>query len=269
LKIEFGNWILKKINKSNSPNELTKYFDNHPNDSWENFRNFNEGDGYNAVKGLVFTDQGELCAYCEKNTRRHYPHEKRIEHYHSKSEKNHSGINWGLDWNNVIGVCLGGSDTKISHPLPENLSCDSHKGHFETKNKLPIPCDGYVLNPLDIIATPVLFDFDKSTGELAVNSAACAQYSPKHNNFTSVNELVENTIKVFNLNCNRLTEDRLKIFHFYLHQIKLARKKRDTKVHSRLATNWFSERWPSYFTTRRLILGKHAELYLISMKYDG
>jgi hypothetical protein len=51
----------------------------------------------------------------------------------------------GLDWNNVFGVCKGGSDQK-KYPTPENLSCDAHKNHILSSAQT----EGVYLNPLDI-----------------------------------------------------------------------------------------------------------------------
>jgi uncharacterized protein (TIGR02646 family) len=255
------------------PNALTQYSVNHPNKSWNNFKNSNAGRDYKKIKEVIFTDQGEICAYCEQSVRKPNPHKQRIEHFHSKSDISNSNVNWALEWKNVIGVCLGGSynisDAKISYPLPMNLSCDSHKAHLENKKVLSKQCEGYVLDPLDIVATPALFIFDKSNGELHVNSSVCGQYTPKYNNFSTVDELVKNTIEVLNLNCDRLTAHRLKIFRSYEHKIKLARNNKNTQIHSQLAKTWFNKKWPNFFTTRRIILGHHAEQYLKAMQYNG
>jgi len=260
---------LKRINKSVPPNELTQFFNLNPNASWKSFRDSNNSHNYTAVKRLIFTDQGELCAYCERSLKKMLLHKKSIEHYHSKSDKSNPNLNWALDWNNVIGVCFGGTDSKESHSLPDNLSCDSHKAYLEDKKDLSKQCEGNVLDPLDMVATPALFVFEKATGKLLVNLDACTQYSPRHNNFSTVAELVTNTIKVFNLNCDRLVEDRLKVFYSYLQRIKSARKNNDTEIHSKLASTWFRERWPSFFTTRRLLLERNAELYLSTVQYNG
>lgn len=71
-----------------------------------------------------------------------------------------------------------------------------------------------------MIATPALFSFDKATGKILVNADACTHYTPRKNNFSTVAELVSNTIKVFNLNCDRLVENRLKVFYSYQQKIK-------------------------------------------------
>lgn len=260
---------MKKLNKSIPPNALTQFLSLNPNDSWKNFRDFNNSNDYNFIKQLIFTDQGELCAYCEKSLKNNYPHKKRIEHYHSKSDKSIPNINWALDWNNVIGVCFGGSDTKDIHPLPNNLSCDAHKAHLEEIGGLSKQSIGQTLNPLDMIANPALFNFDKATGKLEVNPSACNQYIPKNNAFNTPAELVSNTIKVFNLNCDRLIENRLQVFHDHQRKIKSARQKNNTQIHSQLAKAWFNEKWPSFFTTRRILLGRHAEEHLNTLQYNG
>lgn len=260
---------MKRINKSVPPNVLTQFSNLNPNASWENFRNFNNGHDYTAVKGLIFSDQGELCAYCETTLKETSIHKKRIEHYHSKSDKSDRNLNWALDWNNVIGVCLGGSDSGDSHPLPSNLSCDSHKGHLENTNKLPKQCEGYVLNPLDLVATPCLFDFDKATGKLKVNDEACLVYIPRNNNYETVAELVGKTIDIFNLNCDRLIQERLLVFYDYQRKIKAARKSNNTQIHNQLASLWFSIKWPSFFSTRRVLLGRYSEQHLKNSEYNG
>jgi len=260
---------LKKINKSSPPNGLNQFASQNPGDSWIKFRNHKKKRAYKATKKRIFSDQGELCAYCEKSLKQSLPEEKRIEHYHSKSDKSSPNKNWGLDWQNVIGVCLGGSDTKEIHPLPNNLSCDAHKAHLENKNTFPKQCEGYILDPLDIVATPALFNFNKATGELTVNSSACNQYIPKYNKFATVAELASNTIDVFNLNCDRLVENRIRIFSSYQQKIEFARTSGDPKIHGKLAKAWFNKKWPSFFTTRRILLGHHAESHLNTLQYNG
>jgi len=48
-----------------------------------------------------------------------------------------------------------------------------------------------------------------------------------------------------------------------------ARKKNDKECFSKIVTLWFKDKWKSFFTTRRLLLGKHAEIYLSKIGYDG
>lgn len=260
---------MKKINKTPSENELTNFQNNNPDDSWDNFRDSDDGKDYKNIRRRIFNNQGGLCAYCECKVSKQPEYTWRVEHYHSKSDQNDTK-NWALDWNNIFGVCLGGSDTDQSaHPLPENLSCDSHKDRLIQNNDIPKACEGYFINPLELTATPCLLVFDKSTGEIQPDQNACANWQASINQYPSTYELVKNTIEILNLNCQRLLDERREVLNSYNQQIKRYRLASNIHGFDMLAKQWFDERWPSYFTTRRLLLGKHAEKYLQSITYDG
>lgn len=261
---------MKKINKSLPPNPLTNFAATHPLASWDpDFRDHNGSQDYKAVRGLMLNEQGGLCGYCENKVTDQPEYKHRVEHFHDKSDQaNVAAHNWGLDWHNVFAVCIGGNDAdKLIHPLPDNLSCDSHKGYL--KNQLNVAPEGYLLNPLNIPASPCLFQFDKSTGELKPDAAACAQAHIADNNFGTVQELVENTIRMLNLNCSRLTAQRLEVLKAYNQAVKRVREKNDRQGLSKLAAYWFSSKWLSFFTTRRLLLGSYAEHYLTTINYNG
>ena len=170
----------------------------------------------------------------------------------------------------IMGGCIGGevSDKQL-HPLPENLSCDSHKNHLINKGKLTEACEGHLLNPLQIRASPCLFDFNKATCELQPNVHVCQEVEIKGNQLESTEALVQNTIDILNLNCDRLIQNRHKLLTTYNHLIANARKQNDKNCFSKIATYWFQKKWSSFFTTRRLLLGKHAEICLENMRYDG
>jgi len=155
---------LKKINKTPGPNVLTDFADENPSKRWEDFKDENGGNDYRTIRQQIFNDQGGLCAYCETKVGVLSPHKQRVEHFHPKSDDSNSTKNWGLDWNNVIGVCIGGNDAnKDQHPLPANLSCDSYKNYLISKKRLSEQCEDHLLNPLKILATPSLFELDKKT----------------------------------------------------------------------------------------------------------
>ncbi len=220
---------------------MTEYAQNYPQHHWDDFRNNNQGNNYQAVKNIIFTDQGGLCAYCENEVNE--THRQRIEHFHPKADLSNQNRNWALDWTNLIGVCLGGSDVdKSIHPLPANLSCDAHKDHLVGNNKLPIACENHLLNPLNLTAFPCLFDFDKRTGELRAK-ADYDKIKIVQNQFGTVTELVEKTIEILNLNCDRLNKQRLAVLNQYNKEIKKARQINDQEIHSKLATRWFQSRW--------------------------
>lgn len=262
---------MKKIRKSPPPNPLTQYAANHPAETWNSgFRMHNGGADYRQLKGIILNDQGGLCAYCETQISAQSVEKQRIEHFHCKSDTTNPAHNWALDWNNVIGVCLGGSDTdKKVHPLPDNLSCDAYKDYLIQKQKLPKACEGYYINPLHLFATSSLFEFDKATGELKPNNSVCQSWQIEESHYPTTQELVKKTIEILNLNCQRLKDNRLEVLKRYNQQVAKYRKANDRQGLKKLAQRWFSKPWPSYFATRRALLGKHAEAYLNQIHYNG
>lgn len=262
---------MKKIKKSPPPNALTSFSQKYPHNDWDDFRYSNQGNDYQAIKTLIFNDQGGLCAFCESEV--NDTHTQRVEHFHPKSDKSNPNHNWALDWLNVMGVCLGGSgfDTdKTIHPLPANLSCDAYKDHLIVKKKLSINCEGYLFNPLNLPEFPCLFDLDKRTGELKPKSNYNnAAFVGLRNNYSTISELVEKTIEHLNLNCDRLNQQRLLLIRQYERTIKQARLTNDQQIHTKLAVRWFQQKWLPFFTTRRILLGHHAENYLLANNYDG
>jgi len=262
---------LKKINKTMSFNELTKFTKQNPHANWNiDFRNYNNGNDYRIIRKHIVKDQGGLCAYCETKIKNLPCHKQRIEHFHSKSDILNPNKNWAFDWNNLIGVCVGGEDSnKQSYSLPENLSCDSHKNHLVNKKELSMACENVLLNPLNIVASPCLFDFNKATGELMPADDVCSKIEIKGNEFQTTQMLVINTIKILNLNCDRLVKQRLLVRNEYNKKITIARKNNDKNCFLKIAKQWFQNRWLCFFTTRRILLGKYAEDYLKQIKYDG
>lgn len=268
---------MKKINKSLPPNPLTLFAANQPAVNWDDFRNHSvsgqaAGTDYKATKQLIFDDQGELCAYCEEKTAHTQPDKQRLEHFHSKSDKTNPQKNWALDWDNIFGVCLGGSDVDQSaHPLPANLSCDSHKDRCLTgaqKNN----CEGLYINPLHLHAFPCLFDFNKRTGELTAHAVNCQQVVFSPNQHASTEALVTKTIEILNLNCKRLTDNRRKVFAELQRlntSARLAGKKGKVFMQE-LTQEWLkSAPYQNFFTTRRILLGQHAETHLRTIGYNG
>ncbi|MFZ2450592.1 MAG: retron Ec78 anti-phage system effector HNH endonuclease PtuB [Methylovulum miyakonense] len=260
---------MKKINKSHPPNALTTYAVSYPNNDWDNdFRNDQNGITYKTIKNLIFSDQGYLCAYCETQISNNTPNKQRVEHFHPKSDKSNSAINWSLDWNNVIGVCLGGEDADRSkHVLPANLSCDAYKNHLVNKNKLPTACEGHLINPLQMLAFPCLFTLNRGTGELKPNIEKCMQVVFEDNQYPTTVELIEKTIEYFNLNCDRLNQDRVAVIRQYNKEVKKARLRNDKNCFSKLASQWFQNQWPSYFTTRRILLEHHDENMFAELEF--
>lgn len=234
-----------------------------PNGTWENFKDYLGGVSYQSLKELIFQEQSGLCAYCEDSILHLDKSKRQIEHFHDKSDKDMSVKNWGLDWNNVFGVCKGGSDQKAQYRTPENLSCDAHKNHILSSAQT----EGVYLNPLDIPYL-ALFSFDKATGFLIPNIEICKTLeSYKPNNYECFFNLVDATIKILNLNCDRLVQKRLLVLYEYNRLIARARMAKNIHIHQQLTQHWFQQKWPSFFTVRRCLLGLAAEQYLAANGY--
>lgn len=257
---------MKRINKSSPPNPLTIFYASHPTANWEKFRKHRKVrkkikvKSYSQLKEIIFNDQNGLCAYCESYLLDLGKDKRRIEHFHDKSDTDLSVNNWALDWNNVFGVCNGGTDEGSTYCLPDNLSCDAHK-----ERALASPnTEGILLNPLDLPLSPI-FLFDKLTGHLNPDINVCTQldlYTP--NNYSNFKELVEETIKILNLNCDRLAEKRLKVFKEYNRLRTVARQKKNPNLLKQLPARWLGGEPLSFFTVRRCLLGEAAEEYLLT-----
>ncbi|MFM5670403.1 MULTISPECIES: TIGR02646 family protein [Aeromonas] len=266
---------MKKTIKSNEPVFFNTYRLANPQSKWDEFRNNDGGQVFSQTRMQIFNDQGLACAYCEESLKTlidsGYTHKIKVEHYHSKSDESDVTKNWNLDWNNLLGVCSGSPDHTeglTKKQRLENLSCDTHKAHLEQKKKLPLICEGWYLNPLELTST-LLIKFDKATGELIPNTPFCETYTPIKNNYDSVARLIEETIIAFNLNCDRLVQKRKSVFFHYMQLLKKAKDDNDEEFHENILKHWLSPPWPSFFTTRRTLLGDMAEKYLEQFEYNG
>ena len=107
---------------------------------------------YNDCRTDCITYQKGLCAYCEINIRDNDPLKCHVEHFHEKSDRTTSH-NWALDWNNMLGVCNGGSHEFVKspgfyrQPRSANLSCDAHKDQmFNRAGCLKIVKAGFLID---------------------------------------------------------------------------------------------------------------------------
>jgi len=222
----------------------------------------------------AIADQCGLCAYCEREITSHKPLQRRIEHFHPKSDRSEAR-NWGLDWENMLAVCDGGSggsqDEQKTHPLPKNLSCDAHKDRMIQIGNLPVCCEGYLLNPLDVPAFPNLFAFEKGSWRLMPDETCCASVNVAGNVYETTAELVAHTISYLNLNCERLTDSRMRLVYNIERNIKKLREHgfKPTDIPEKLVQRYFRKKWPEFFTTLRCLLGAAAEDYLVSSDFQG
>jgi len=267
---------VKRVVRLDEPVELEQYRGSNPQSSWEQMRNDATGRvAYEAVRRQLLEGQGGLCGFCELGLHDHDPLKCRVEHFHPKSDTS-TPHNWALDWQNVIVVCMGGSQRYLGpphtlEPLPENLSCDAHKDQMIKAGRLTEQCEGWIVAPVDIPHCPCLFFLEKSTGRLEPDELACANVTFPDNRHASTEALVLHTITMLNLNCTRLCEARKRI----LWHIERSKKKlRDSGAHpdealQALSERYFRQRWPAFFTTIRFCLGPAAEKYLADVEFQG
>lgn len=271
---------MKTVLKGGEPATLTNYRVAVPLGGWEEMKinpHFGGQAAYQDCRSQLVNQQGGLCAYCEIDIRDNDPLKCRVEHFHPKSDLP-PPHNWALDWQNMLAVCNGGSYEYIGaagfylEPMSQNLSCDAHKDKMIQTNKLPAQCEGWILNPIQLTAFPILFSLDKFTGQLFPNSISCAAHPAIVNNqHASVEALVKNTIDMLNLNCERLNKSRLLV----IRDIESNKKKQRQAGFDaqqglgNLAQRYFQTSWQAFFTTIRLCLGDAAKVHLQSINYQG
>lgn len=275
-----GAGAVKCILKSVEPLTLNSYRHSKPNSKWEEMKNdpiFNGEDAYRNCRFRIIDDQKGLCAFCEIGIHDNSPLKCRVEHFHPKSDHT-TTHNWALDWQNMLAVCSGGSRPEISDPafyLPptkENLSCDAHKDMMIQSGKLQENCEGWIINPLQLPSSPSLFQVHKGTGKLKPNLASCAASEPwPGNKHADLATLVQHTIDMLNLNCDRLLQVRLLTIRRIEHDKKNQRTNGiDAQQGLRnLAQKYFMVPWPRFFTTIRFCLGQAAEDHLNHIAFQG
>lgn len=218
---------------------------------WDDFSNYDNSRIYKLLKKQICEDQHNPCAYCEIEF---IENEIRVEHFKSKSGADVSVDNWHLDWFNLLCVCLGGEKLGNEYSLPANLSCDSHKAHYEEKKRI---VDknwlGKILFPLILPHRHELFAFDKTTGMILPNVSYCHDVSIDGKTNDSTIAIVSKTIEVFNLNCSRLNKARLKLLYEMNKSKNHAMEHNDNRLLWNLIRRWTSGE-PKFFQTTRDIL---------------
>jgi uncharacterized protein (TIGR02646 family) len=266
---------MKQVFKSAEPPCLQAYRSSKPSDGWDQMKNNSQYFGqavYDCIAELVSADQGGLCAYCEIEISRSPLNTFRVDHFVAKSLSS-SRHNWGLDWENMLACCKGGENqytrgrNHFEKPRSKNLSCDAHVNRLAQKDGTGMPLDdrrGLVINPLSLPTSPLLIRFDTDQGALEPHPQRCAEISLEGNKHASTYELVENTIRVFNLNCPRLCRARKDWFDELEDKLEATRQagRSAAEISSELCEVLLSPPYPSFFTVSRLWLGPIAEEFL-------
>ncbi|MFG0411102.1 retron system putative HNH endonuclease [Pseudomonas sp. FYR_11] len=260
---------MKQVIRLDEPDELAGYRAGNLRSTWDQMRGDATGrTAYEAIRFRLVNGQGGLCGYCEIDIRDNDSLKCRVEHFHPKSDTA-TAHNWALDWQNMIAVCMGGSQRHVPapyalDPLPSNLSCDAYKDQMIGTGKLAESCEGWVINPTNLPSFPSLFFLERSTGRLLPDEQACARTALPGNKHPSTQELVQHTIDMLNLNCVRLCEARLRV-HWDIERNKKSLRLQNIRPEEALrslAERYYRQRWPGFFTTIRFCLGNTAEQYL-------
>ncbi len=256
---------MKHIDKrAEEPERLRSYRLRYPDANWEAFRHSRAN--YQAVKRAILEDQHGLCAYCEiaiqEALRPGQVDDFRVEHFYPKSASRPGGHNFHLDWQNMLGVCHGGSQPKVEDALwrfsPEqrDRSCDVLKGNKEVA--------GRILNPLLLPAQARIFSYNLYDGAMAVDRKTCPP---------ELERLAENTIKELNLNSPRLMRMRLEVIRtlFDAEVRYVDQGLEPEEVYRLLAEEWLQPDEEGnilpFFSVMRFYLGEAAEEVLASRAY--
>lgn len=261
---------MKACLKGMIPALLEQYQTDNPIANWEQFKNECQ-QGYKDVQDQLQLDQGNLCCYCEIDTKQGLGigiDDFRVEHFHPKSDMSNKKHNWALDWQNMLGCCHGGSEryvTENNHrffPEKSDRHSDVLKANFDWDND--------ILNSLKIPAFPILFQANRRNGSLSVHEKNCSDAGidiEKANNCLHPEKL--------NLNSVRLSSLRKATLDALNEQIQAALLRGQTiedavsnLVKAELRKD-HKQHWPPFFTTIRSYLGKTAEDHLENIYYTG
>jgi len=261
---------MKRCLKGRTSPLLKQYQIDNPNATWEQFKNECQ-QGYKKVQKRLRQNQGNLCCYCEIETKQGLGDGKddfRVEHFHPKADKKDSDYNWALDWQNMLGCCCGGTERYVTDSKNRFISnknerhSDALKGEFIWDNE--------ILNPLEIPAFPILFKANRTDGSLEVIEENCRHAE------IDVNK-AHNCLhpKKLNLNSAKLNEFRKTTMDALNQHISLKLSQglsieqaisEVSKEQLRKNKNGYC---PAFFTTIRSYLGKNAEVHLQSINYFG
>lgn len=267
---------MKRVQRGLEPIQLATYRATNRTATWEQMRANAQGrTAYEVTRAQLIDEQGGLCAFCEIDIRDNDSLKCRIEHFHPKSDTS-TMHNWALDWHNMLGVCMGGSQRHQQpphalEPLQENLSCDAHKDRMIQLGRLNEHCEGWIINPMVMPWFSCLFVLEKSTGRLLPAENQCAEVSVPGNQHVNTSTLVQHTIDMLNLNCDRLCTARQLVL-WDIERNKRSYRQQGIQPQNALrdlAERYFRRRWPGFFTTIRLCLGAAAEQYLIDTGFQG
>lgn len=261
---------MKTCFKGTIPVLLEQYQSDNPSSNWEQFKNECQ-QGYKDVQSQLHLDQGNLCCYCEIDTKQGLGVGKddfRVEHFRPKSGTANSSCNRALDWWNMLGCCHGGSENTVIDS--EARFIPKHAERHSDVLKSNSDWNDEILNPLEIPLFPILFHANRRDGSLSVHGNNCRDAGvslTKASNCLSPEKLNLNSVKL-----NSLRKAALDALNEQIKAALLSGMAIDQAM-SNLAKAELrkdeKEHWPRFFTTIRSYLGKAAEDHLNNISYTG
>ncbi|MCX7088743.1 MAG: TIGR02646 family protein [Methylococcales bacterium] len=261
---------MKACLKGAAPDLLVQYQVENPTATWEQFKNECQ-EGYQALQDQLQLEQGNLCCYCEIDTKQGLGigiDDFRVEHFHPKSAIDESNHNWALDWQNMLGCCHGGSERYVTDN--KNRFVAEHAERHSDVLKANFIWDDEILNPLQIPVFPILFKANRKDGSLSVRDNNCRDagisiekvnnclhFEKLNLNSDHLSSLRKATLDALNKQITMALSSGLTIEDAMVNLVK-AQLRKDNKGH-----------WPSFFTTIRSYLGEIAEEHLRSINYNG
>lgn len=253
---------MKPVRKGFMPTALLRFSAAQPSADWEVLRG--DRPAYKAIKKQLAQDQRYLCAYCEINLliaadsdNEAIGDDFRVEHFHPKLP-HQPPPNWALDWQNMLGVCHGGSSKEVREPArfqPSDPSCDVPKADKDLT--------GTVFNPLtDIPPLESIFSF--KTGGLTRGQISVSVRCPENLKLKAAQSIAE-----LKLNAKRLVLQRAETIDRINQHISVAVENGDA---TQLPSAYFdlsSDNWPAFPTLIRFLLGPVADQYLSQHHYTG
>jgi uncharacterized protein (TIGR02646 family) len=242
---------MRHIPFATPPAEFVAWVSAHPNASWDEFRDAQQGILYNRTRDSLTGHQRGLCAFCEINL---IESDREIDHWHPQSDTA-GPTNWALNFDNLQACCLGGTSqghlttemtagNRYLEPVRENLSCGAKKGEL---------CpEGVIYRPSDLPRQRSVFFVDFE-GRMHADNQVCMAHRLSQ-------QTAMQTIQELGLDCARLRRSRaawwdevsksiLSLHHEYTRE-EIARRFLSADAAGRL---------PKFFTTLRSMFGRAAD----------
>lgn len=242
---------MKTIAKGTEPLELEAYrqrFSQQPTPpKWKDFKK--SASRRDPVVLKLHEDQGGICAYCEIDL---ISEDQSVEHFVPANQTTRA-VDWDLRWSNLLLICKGGTDSSLHEEgeyryarPPGNDAC----------------CGGSKLGSVDPILDPTaihphacVFKVGMTSGELSPDDDVCARFGIDPN-------LAASSITLLNLNCSRLSRNRLAIINELLEE---AQTSEDAEIARNHIVRDTQHCWPPFFSTYRSFLGEAAENHLAQL----